>query len=121
MQETDKFRTDLDAAIKRARRGQEVDLEALRSFFYRSFRQVPEESLAAFFTAFLEKWGKDEEKATAWLASVGSILLMDYDELPLSKDDWREIRDDISLSSGEADLELLSYVMTLVVDHGAIN
>ena len=124
MQETDKFRTDLDAAIRRARKtalGSAVDFEALRLFFYRYFRNAPEESLAAFFTTFLEKWEKDEAEATDWLASIGSILLMDYDGRPLSKADWQDIRESISLSAGEADLELLSYVMTLVVDHGAIN
>jgi hypothetical protein len=123
MQDTDKFRTDLDRAIKRARSAASgtVDLEALRTFFYGSFRNAPEESLAAFFSTFIEKWRADEEEATGWLASVGSILLMDYDGRPLSKADWQDIRESMALSAGEADLELLSYVMTLVVDHGAIH
>ncbi len=123
MQETDKFRTDLDKAVKHARKlpGGPIDTEALRDFFYRSFADIPQDSLAAFFSRFLEKNAEDEAKALDWLAAVASILLMDYNEQPLSAGDWREIRDDISLCSGEIDLDLLSYVMTLVVDHGAIH
>lgn len=123
MQETDKFRTDLDKAVRRARKlpGVPVDPEALREFFYRSFATVPQDSLAALFSCFAGKSVEDEAAALEWLAAVGSILLMDYNEQPLSPEDWREIRDDISLCSDEIDLDLLSYVMTLVVDHGAIH
>ncbi len=122
MQVTEKFRSDLDLALARVGSGTETArLEAIRAFFYGSFaRTVPQETLADLFTAFLSKWQKGEERALAWLSGVGSLLLMDYDGTPFSRDEWTEIRDAITLEQGEIDLDLLSYVLTLVVDHGAI-
>lgn len=121
MQPTDKFRSDLDGALRRAGEVPETrKLEALRVFFFSSFRDLPEDLLASLFTSFLERWRGGTEAALTWLAAVGSILLKDYDGTKLSRDDWVEIRDAFSLSAGELDLEILQYAMALVVEHGAI-
>lgn len=120
MQATDKFRSDLDLALRRAGSSAEASrLEALRSHFYSSFRNVPEGTLADLFTAFLAKWREGETKALDWLGGVGSLLLMDYDGTAFSKADWAEIREAVELEQGDIDLDLLTYVMTLVLDHGA--
>lgn len=121
MQPTDKFRTDLDATLRRLEAQTErVRLEAVRSYFYREFPSVTVEVKSALFTTFLEAWRGDQERAKAWLGSVGSILHMDYDGMPMSKEEWTEIRDSVALDAGELDLDLLGYVMALVVDHGAM-
>jgi hypothetical protein len=45
---------------------------------------------------------------------------MDYDGTPYTKADWKEIKEAIVLEEGSLDLELLEYVMSLVLDHGAL-
>jgi hypothetical protein len=121
MQPTDKFRTDLDQAARRAAgRGEKAEVEALRSFFFRSFPKVGDEARSALFASYLDVRRLSAEKAAAWLAGVGSILLLDYDGTPFTKADWTEIREAIVLEEGSIDLELLEYVMSLVLDHGAL-
>jgi hypothetical protein len=121
MQPTDKFRTDLDQAARRAAgRGEAAEIEALRSFFLRSFPKVGDEAKAALFASYLERRRDSAAAASAWLAGVGSILLMDYDGTPFEKADWEDIREAIVLEEKALDLELLEYVLSLVLDHGAL-
>jgi hypothetical protein len=121
MQPTDKFRSDLDAKLRRLDgQSERVRLEALRTFFDRGFPSVAEEVKASLYAAFLEAWRTDQGRAKEWLGSVGSILLMDYDGTPMSKDEWEEIRESVALGSDELDIDLLGYIMALVVDHGAM-
>jgi hypothetical protein len=121
MQPTDKFRSDLDQAARRgAARGEAAEIEALRSFFFKSFPKVGEEAKAALFAAYLERRRLDPATAAAWLSGVGSVLMMDYDGTPFQKTDWEEIREAVVLEEEALDIELLEYVMSLVVDHGAL-
>jgi hypothetical protein len=121
MQPTDKFRSDLDQAARRAAgRGEAAETEALRAFFYRSFPKVGAEAMAALFASFLERRRADPAKAAAWLSGVGSVLLLDYDGTPFGVDDWRDIKEAIVLEEEAIDMELLEYVMALVLDHGAL-
>jgi hypothetical protein len=121
MQPTDKFRTDLDQAARRAAgKGEAAEIEALRAFFYRSFPKVGEETKSALFASYLEKRRDSVEAAAAWLSGVGSILLMDYDGTPFSKSDWIDIREAVVLEEDALDIDLLEYVMSLVLDHGAL-
>jgi hypothetical protein len=121
MQPTDKFRTDLDQAAHRAAgRGEAAEIEALRSFFYRSFPRIGEETKASLFTTYLERRRSSPETASIWLAGVGSILMMDYDGTSFVKADWEDIRESVVLEEEELDMDLLEYVMSLVVDHGAL-
>jgi hypothetical protein len=121
MQPTDKFRTDLDQAARRAAgRGIAAEVEALRSFFFHSFPKVGEEAMSSLFGAYLERRRASPDAASGWLSGVGSILMMDYDGTPFDKADWEEIREAIVLEEDKLDIELLEYVMSLVVDHGAL-
>ena len=121
MQPTDKFRTDLDQAARRAAgRGEAAEVEALRSFFFRSFPKVGEETKSALFASYIEIRRLSAEKAAAWLAGVGSILYMDYDGTAFTKAEWADIREAIVLEEASVDMELLEYVMSLVLDHGAL-
>lgn len=119
MRETDKFRSDLERAA-RGRGGAGASNDSLRSFFYRSFPGVGEEAKSALFASYLERARASEEKAAEWLAGVGSVLMMDYDGSELSQADWRELRDAIALEEGDLDIGLLEYVMSLVLEHGAL-
>lgn len=121
MQPTDKFRTDLDQAARRAAgKGEAAEIEALRTFFFRSFPKVGEETKSALFASYLEERRTSAEKAAAWLAGAGSILFMDYDGTSFTKAQWGEIREAIVLEEESIDIELLEYVMSLVLDHGAL-
>jgi hypothetical protein len=121
MQPIDKFKADLDAAAKRAARGGEkAEVEALRSSFFRSFPRVGEEAKSALFAAYLERRLSSAESAMTWLAGVGSVLMMDYDGTPFGKADWEDIRESIVLEEASLDIELLEYVLSLVLDHGAL-
>jgi hypothetical protein len=121
MQPIDKFKADLDDAAKRATgRGEAAEIEALRSFFFRSFPRVGDEAKAALFASYLERRRADDDAGLAWLSGVGSILMMDYDGTPLSKADWEDIRESIVLEEEDLDIELLEYVLSLVLDHRAL-
>ncbi len=120
MQPTDKFRSDLGQSLRRGGSSEKAQLESLRAFFLRSFPAVSDEAKAALFAVFLEKRRSDPEAATAWLAGAGSVLLMDYDGTTFSREDWADIREAVTLDAERIDMDLLEYVMTLVLDHGAL-
>lgn len=121
MQPTDKFRTDLDQAARRAAgRGEAAEVEALRAFFYRSFPKIGEEAKSSLFAAYLERRRASPGTASAWLSGVGSVLMMDYDGTPFEKADWAELREAVVLEEENLDMDLLEYVMALVVEHGAL-
>jgi hypothetical protein len=121
MQPIDKFKADLDGAARRAAgRGEAAEVEALRSFFFRSFPAVGDEAKAALFAAYLERRRARPDSAAAWLSGVGSVLMMDYDGTPFDKADWEEIREAIVLEERSIDIALLEYALSLVMDHGAL-
>ncbi len=121
MQPTDKFRTDLDHAARRAAgRGEAAEIEALRDFFFRSFPKVGREAMSALFATYLERRRSRPDTAVSWLAGISSVLMMDYDGTPFDKSDWEELREAIVLEEEDLDMELLEYVMALVVDHRGI-
>ena len=128
MQPIDKFKTDLDQAARRAAgKGAAAETEALRSFFFRAFPKGGDEVKSSLFASYLERRRASPkadttaaEAAAAWLAGVGSVLMMDYDGTPFEKADWEDIREAIVLEEESLDIELLEYVLSLVLDHGAL-
>lgn len=129
MHEVEKFKSDLDQALRRAGAGAGAGAApspgspppaGLRAFFERSFPGVRGETGAAILADFAEKWRADPAAALAWLGTVGSILLQDYDGEPLSREDWVSLREAFSAGSEEVDIDLLTYAMSLVLDHGAL-
>jgi hypothetical protein len=119
MRETEKFRSDLLRAAGRDS-GDSASIENLRSLFYRSFPAIGEETKAALFSAYLDRRRESPEAALEWLSGAGSVLAMDYDGTRFTQDDWREIREAVCLEEETMDIDLLEYVMSLVVDHGAL-
>lgn len=129
MQAIDKLKSDIDDWARRSGilSGAKADtkaLDALRSTFGRAVGPVPQETLAAIFASFLSYFGADgpagAARALDWLGGVGSLLLMDYDGTAFSRAEWEEIRDIMTLDSGEIDMEILSYILSQVMEHGGI-
>jgi len=115
----EKFKTDLDQALRRAGPGNAA-LASIRGFFEREFPSVRGETGDALMADFADKWRADPSAAAAWLATVGSVIMRDYDGSPLSSEDWAGLREAFSAGSEELDLELLTYAMSLVLEHGAL-
>ncbi len=121
MHASDKFRTDLGAALARASKADGgLAANDIDFFFRRNFPAVPQGTRDDLLASFLERASRDRQKAEAWLGTVASIFFMDYDDTPLSDEDWAELRESTNLGADELDLELLSYVMGLVLDHHAL-
>ncbi len=126
MQAIDKLKSDLDDWVRRngGAASSPKALDGLRVAFSRSVGSVPNETLSAIFTQFLSLYGSDGprngEKAIDWLAGVGSLLLMDYDGTPFSTAEWEDIRELLTLDAGEIDIDILSYILQQVMEHGAI-
>jgi hypothetical protein len=125
MQAIDKLKSDLDDWSRHVGRTPgNRDFEALRLAFLRSVPKVPDETLSALFTTFLSRFGSGGEdasaKAVGWLVGIGSLLLADYDGTPFTKAEWEEIRELVTIDSGEIDMETLSYVLGLALEHGAL-
>ncbi len=125
MQAIDKLRSDLDDWSRRSGNkpgNQEFDL--LRSIFARSVPKLPDDTMAGLFTTFLSRYRSGDpdsaSKAVDWLAGVGSLLLSDYDGTAFTRDDWVEIRELVTIDSGEIDVETLTYVLGLALEHGAL-
>lgn len=55
-----------------------------------------------------------------WLGGVGSLLLRDYDGTAFTKDEWAEIREEVTVDAGEIDVETLSYILGQVLEHGGL-
>ncbi|GAB1432482.1 hypothetical protein MASR2M29_11070 [Spirochaetota bacterium] len=123
MQAIDKLKTDLDDWEKSSGHNPgHNDFDRLRTIFGRNIPKIPEDTMAALFASFLSRFGSGEapRKALDWLSAIGSLLLCDFDNSQLDKEDWVEIRDLITTDSGEIDMDILSYVLGKALEHGAI-
>jgi len=61
--------------------------------------------------------------ALAWTSGYSdfsSVLLKQYDGTPLTLSEWRELRDLVSDCADELDMEIVTYVMSLIMDYGAL-
>lgn len=121
MQEIDKFKRDMDAAQRRAGSASaEQRLAAARRCFEDCFRSLPAETVAALLSSFEGRFRTDEERATTWLGGMASIFLQDYDGTNFDAADWADLKEATDLGADEMDLDLLTYAMGLVLDHGAL-
>lgn len=125
MQAIDRLKSDMDDWARKAGGSPgNREFEALRSMFSRSMPKIPEDTIAALFTTFLSRYasgGSDAStQALQWLGGVGSLLLADYDGTPFTKDEWTEIRELVTIDSGEIDIETLTYVLGQTLEHSAL-
>ena len=122
MRPSDKLLSDLDEWTARNETAEESRrTESLRDFLSRSFRGIPEELLAGI----LERWSElrrgpeGSKRARAWLDATCLLLLTDYDDDPsLPQEDWTQIREIFSSEAETLDMNLLSYIMERVLEHG---
>ena len=125
MQAIDKLKSDLDDWSRRSGKNPgNRDFDLLRSTFARSMPKIPDDTMAGIFTTFLSRYGSGDQESAAramdWLAGVGSLLMSDYDGTPFAKADWEEIRELVTIDSGEIDMETLTYVLGQALEHGAL-
>ena len=85
-----------------------------------NFAFLPEEPRALLRELFQQRFAVNPETATEWLGTLATIFLQDYDETPLTLEDWHAVRDMVSLGADVLDLDLVSYVMNLVMEHKAL-
>ncbi|ADK79618.1 hypothetical protein [Sediminispirochaeta smaragdinae] len=108
---------DIDPAVKMVR---------LRELFSRCARTVPSELLEEFFLRLTETTGRSgddgEERFFDRLYGAADLFVLDYDdrEDPLLLEDWKLIGELVSDYGSDIDDESLTYVMSRVVDHGAL-
>ncbi|HUX36297.1 MAG TPA: hypothetical protein VMV44_00225 [Rectinemataceae bacterium] len=131
MQPIDRWKHEFDKISARLERAESVPsargpvsrgnaASAIRDYFAQSFRNLPRELLDSLLEGIEGEFAKDRDRALARCATLGSILLMDYDGGVLDDRDWDSIREAFSESGGELDLELLTYAMQLVLDKGRL-
>jgi len=122
MRPSDKLLSDLDDwDVRSAKNAQNGRLDSLRSLLLRSLGGIPQDLAADV----VERWAElsreadDGKRARAWLDGACLLLMMDYDEkTPLSREDWAEIREMVSAQAEDMDMDVVSYVMEHVLDHG---
>ena len=121
MKPSEKARSDLLRSLAEAEKlPGNARAAHFRSSIERSLAFLPPATREALAFSFDEKRRVDEGKAIEWLVAVTGIFLKDYEDSPLSADEWRELRDILSSDAGELDMDILSYAMTLVVEHKAL-
>jgi hypothetical protein len=144
MNASERFYRALD---KMAGRGQglEVTVQAVRSAFAQAVGKIPEELQEAVFLRFLDRFGrsgKPEETFAEAAYSLGpyiDLFWMNYreEETPaegggkipakgfdpggsLCPEDWKFLREEVSASAESLDLDILTYIMRQIMEHGAL-
>ena len=120
MKPSEKLSSDIRKSVSDLKGGRVLPPGFAQSFTSRHFARLPEEMRTSLSLSFASRCAADPERAGTWAAALGSIFLEDYDGTELSADDWRELRDLLSESSGELNLGLLTYAMGLVLEHKAL-
>lgn len=122
MRPSDRLLSDLDDwAGRTAREPEARRFESLKALLGRSLRGIPEDLLAGISERWsvLARGPGGAVRARAWLDAACLLALMDYDgDPPLEREDWSEIRELFSAEAESLDMDLLSYVMERVLDHG---
>jgi hypothetical protein len=121
MKPSEKLQSDILRSLSSASGAAEPAQSRLfRDCVARNFGQFPESVRGAIALGLEPKRLQNAERAASWLASIGSIFAGDYDGNPLSDEEWREVREIAAAGADELDLDTLSYVLSLVMDHKAL-
>jgi hypothetical protein len=105
-----------------------VTVEPVRSAFTQAAGSVPHSLSEAVFLRFLDAFnrsGKPEEAFAEAAYSLGAYIDLfwrDYSGQvhPLEAEDWEFLREEISAAAGDLDLDLLTYIMQQILEHGAL-
>jgi hypothetical protein len=125
MNASERFYRTLD---KLGGKGLDVTVEAARGAFSRAAGNIPEDLLDAVFLRFLDTFNRSGRAETDFVEEAYSLggyidlFQMDYSgaDHPLRPEDWRFLREEISACAGELDLDILTYIMQQILEHGAI-
>ena len=128
MQAIDRWKRELDLGLARLdKNGAGASAQAaakqgalIREHFARSFRGLPSDLIDALLEGTEARLAADAGAEVARCATLGSILLQDYDGGALGEADWDGLRESFSDCGGDIDLDLLTYVMQLVLDKGRL-
>ena len=123
MRNADRLVDNLQDWASRSSRPGTRDFDKLRSVWLYSLAGVSPELAQEFFTAFLQRCSNtsDIDGAVEWLSVMGTILLQDYNGSELPHADWVELRNLVNASADTMAIDILTYIMGLVVDHGALD
>jgi hypothetical protein len=126
MKEVDKFLSGISRwQAQNADRAGPQQLESLRALFFGQLRAMPNDLLSDIFMDFLERYNSDSDASRArsldWLSGVASLLSGEYDGTPFSKDDWESLRAAVSANAGDIDINLLTEIMALILEHDALS
>jgi hypothetical protein len=126
MRESDKFQSDLASwEAKAPANPDSKSLERLRSLFFRCSGGLPENLLSDVFTDFLERWGTgaptERADAIRWLSGAAGLFSGEADCPQFSRDDWVAIREVVSANADEMPLDLLTEILSRVLDARAID
>jgi hypothetical protein len=126
MKDVDKFLSDIARWNGSGPNGQDpARLEALRRMFFEHLRSMPNELLSDIFMDFLQRYNADGEegrsRALTWLSGVASLLAGEYDGTPFPHDDWESLRESVSANAGDMDIDLLTEIMSLILEHDALS
>jgi len=124
MQNSEKFASDLSQWLNKTNEHNQVaQLARLRDMFFKECRALPEDANAAFFTIFLSKFKEDKDvahtKSLQYLMAIVAIVLDEYNNQELSVADWKDLREIISDAAGEINIDLLTTILALALDHKA--
>jgi hypothetical protein len=90
--------------------------------------KIPEDLREAVFLRFLDSYshsGKTEEAFVEEAYGLGpyiDLFWMDYSgaDRPLASADWQFLREEVSACAGVLDLDILTYIMRQILEHGEI-
>lgn len=129
MTDLDKFYSDADKIISRAYSAQQphetkkLAQELVRHFLIwsRDYQELSG-SLSEYFTRKYEPSLATEagrKAAVEWFASLLALFTGTFEAgMDFPDDDWAEIRDTINAEAEELDIELLSSLLTVIVERG---
>lgn len=121
MKPSEKTRSDLLRSLSEAEKAPGNARPAqFRACVDRYFGYLPLSTRETIARSFEERRKSNAEKASEWLLALSGIFLKEYDDSPLAAEDWRELRDIVSMDAGELDMDILSYAMTLIMEHKAL-
>jgi hypothetical protein len=81
---------------------------------------LPPSAREAMVSLSLQKLRSDPERAPIVIATFALALSKSYDGTPLTLSEWKELRDLVRDCADELDMDIVTYVMSLVMEYRAM-
>jgi len=128
MTDIDKFLSDADKLVARASATGKTDTQKLAGeitrlflIWSRDFGELGTNLSAYWIDEYTETLSTEEgrKRAVEWFGSILALLSDCFTkDMDFSDRDWEEIRDSISDEAENLDMELITSIMTIIVDRG---